>query len=119
MKCLFVKPNGDQCQANAMTSSDFCYTHNPEISEEEKREAKSKGGRNRSLAIINPLPPIKIEKTRDITALLVETINEVRGGGLDCRVANSIGYLAGVALKAYETSELEDRLDRIEIAIKN
>lgn len=119
MKCIYLKPNGEQCGANAMGSSDYCYLHNPEISQEEKQEARIKGGKIKNLVAIEALPPVKIEKTRDIMALLTETINQVRGGSLDCRVGNTIGYLAGVAIKAYEISELEERLERIELAIKN
>ena len=119
MKCIYLKPNGEQCGANAMGSSDYCYLHNPEISQEEKQAVRVKGGKIKSLVPINALPPIKIEKTRDIMALLTETINQVRGGSLDCRVGNTIGYLAGVAIKDYEISELEERLERIELAIKN
>ncbi len=102
-----------------MRNSDYCYLHNPEISQEEKLEAQTRGGQNRSLKVYQPLPPVKIEKTSDIMTLLTDTINQVRQGELDCRVANSIGYLAGVAIKAYETSELEERLERIELAIKD
>jgi len=118
MKCRQIT-NGKECGANAMRDSQFCYLHNPNITQEEKLEAQTRGGQNRSLKVYQPLPPVKIEKTSDIMALLTETINQVRQGDLDCRVGNTIGYLAGVAIKAYETSELEDRLERIELAIKN
>ena len=118
MKCRQIT-NGKECGANAMRDSDFCYLHNPNISEGEKREAQTRGGQNRSLKVYQTLPPVKIEKTSDIMALLTETINQVRHGDLVCRVGNTIGYIARVAIKAYETSELENRLERIELAIKN
>ena len=102
-----------------MRDSDYCYLHNPNISKKEKLDAQTRGGQNRSLRVYQPLPPVKIEKTSDIMALLTDTINQVRQGELDCRTGNTIGYLAGVAIKAYETSELEERLDKIELAIKN
>lgn len=119
MKCLFIKPNGDRCGANAMSDSDYCYLHNPEISQEDKLVAQTRGGQNRSPKVYQPLPPIKIKKTSDIMGLLNDTINQVRQGKLDCRVGNTIGYLAGVAIKAFETSELEERLEQIELVIKN
>jgi len=118
MKCQQITDN-KPWGSNAMRNSDYCYLHNPEISQEEKLEAQTRGGQNRSLKVYQPLPPVKIEKTSDIMKLLTDTINQVRQGELDCRVANSIGYLAGVAIKAYETSELEERLERIELAIKD
>ncbi len=51
--------------------------------------------------------------------LLTDTINQVGQGSLDCRIGNTIGYLAGIALKAYETSELEGRLEKLETAVKS
>ena len=62
---------------------------------------------------------IKIEKTGDVMKLLTDTINQVGQGSLDCRIGNTIGYLAGIALKAYETSELEGRLEKLETAVKS
>jgi hypothetical protein len=56
MKCIFIKPNGDQCEANAMTQSDYCYLHNPEISQEDKQLAKVKGGKARALVVKTELP---------------------------------------------------------------
>lgn len=118
MKCQQIV-EGKQCGASAMKGGLFCYLHNPEISHEEKLEAQTRGGQNRSLKVYQPLLPIKIEKTGDIMKLLTDTINQVRQGSLDCRIGNTIGYLAGIALKAYETSELEGRLDKIEQSISN
>jgi hypothetical protein len=49
-----------------------------------------------------------------VTALLSDTINRVRKGDLDVRVANTVGYLAGVLLKSLEVGDLEDRLTQLE-----
>ena len=47
-------------------------------------------------------------------ALLSDTISQVRRGDIDPRVANAVGYLSGIALKAREQGELNDRLSRLE-----
>jgi len=113
MRCLFVKPNGDQCQANAMTSSDFCYTHNPEISEEEKREAKSKGGQARSLVVKDALPEIPLNTPNDTITLITDTIRLVRAGEMDIRTANCLGFLTDKLLKAFEVAKLNDKVELI------
>lgn len=118
MKCKQII-NNKQCEANAMKNSNFCYLHNPNISDEEKQSAQSKGGQNRSLKIYQPLLPIEINSAKDITKLLTETINQVREGNLDCRIANTIGFLAGITLKAFEISSLEERINKIESTINN
>jgi hypothetical protein len=43
----------------------------------------------------------------DVRQLLGETINQVRVGRLDVKVGHTLGFLAGVLLKAIEASELE------------
>jgi hypothetical protein len=60
------------------------------------------------------LPPIELRDTRSLVALLENTINGVRGGTLQANTANCIGYLAGIALKALQASDLEKRIEMIE-----
>jgi len=117
MRCSFTKPDGEQCNANAMSGLDFCYTHNPDISDEEKREAKQRGGQNRAVAISEPLPPLAIAEPNDAVLLIVDTINRVRAGELDIRVANCLGFLTDKLLKAFEVSKLNDRVEIIERVI--
>lgn len=114
MKCKQTKGNGEQCNANAMSESDYCYLHNPDISEEEKKEAQTRGGSNRALTIKEPLPEMPLAKTQDAVLLLADTINKVRAGKMDTRIATTLGYLAGNLIKALEVSDLEERFERVE-----
>jgi len=117
MQCSFIKPDGTQCNANAMSGLDYCYTHNPDISNDEKREARQRGGQNRAVAISEPLPPLAIVEPNDAVLLIVDTINRVRAGELDIRVANCLGFLTDKLLKAFEVSKLNDRVELIERVI--
>ena len=117
MKCKHLKDNGEQCQANAMSESEFCYLHNPDISDEEKREAQINGGANRALTLKKPLPVLPIVKPEDAVLLIADTINRVRAGTLDIRTANCLGFLSDKLLKAFEMSRLNDRLEVIERVI--
>jgi hypothetical protein len=45
---------------------------------------------------------------------LADSINRLRRGQLDPRLANAMGYLASVLLKALENGRIEDRLARLE-----
>jgi hypothetical protein len=49
---------------------------------------------------------------------LTVTIEEVRTGKLDPRIANTIGFLAGHLTRAYEVAELEHKVDEIRAVIK-
>jgi hypothetical protein len=112
MKCCYIKSNKEQCSANAMTGSKFCFSHNPDT-KKEKLVAVIKGGKapkkNHS-----SLPPIPLNQPKDVVGLLTTTINEVREGSIELRIANCIGYLSGHLIKAFEITDLEDRISKIE-----
>jgi len=115
MRCKFQKSNGQRCSANAMIGAEFCFSHNPAV-KEKKKAAVIKGGKmskkNRSL-----LSPINLAQPKDVVSLLNATINEVRGGCIELRVANCLGYLSGHLMKAFEAADLEERLSKIEKAL--
>ena len=98
-----------------MTDSDYCFTHDPN-KKEERALAVSKGGMTPKKNY-NPLPPMEISKPQDVILLLGDTINKVRSGKLDVRVANCLGVLSGHLIKAMEVSELESRVETIERVI--
>lgn len=63
-------------------------------------------------------PDVKVESCQDVVRLISETINQVRKGQLDPRVANAIGYLANVLIKAVEQGDMEKRIEDLEAAVK-
>ena len=117
MRCDFKKANGARCRANAMARSSYCFLHNPEV-EEEKKLAILKGGYSPKQSE-KPLPPVEIKKVDDILALIEDTINRVRTEPMTHQKANCIGYLANIALKVFETSELGEKIDKINQLILN
>lgn len=114
MKCIYIKPNGDQCGGNAMTDSHYCYLHNPEISQEEKQLAQTKGGEARTLVVKTALPEIPLNTPSDTITLMADTITKVRAGEMDIRVANCLGFLTDKLLKAFEVARLNDKVEFIE-----
>jgi len=117
MKCEFIKPDGTKCEAHAIKDSEFCYFHNPDISDEEKRKAQSNGGKTKALTLKEPLPELVLAEPADAVLLIADTISRVRAGTLDIRTANCLGFLSDKLLKAFETSRLNDRLEVIERVI--
>jgi hypothetical protein len=57
---------------------------------------------------------VKIKDCGDVVQLLSETINQVRKGVIDPRVANSVGYLANITVRVFAQNELEDRVAKLE-----
>lgn len=72
-----------------------------------------------SNATLNLPASVRIKTAEDIRLLLEATINEVREADVDVLAkARCIGYLAGITMKAIETSNFEARLSDVEEALK-
>ena len=119
MNCKQTKDDGTACGAKAINGGEFCYFHSPDISDDEKRASQSKGGANRALTTISaPLPAMSLNVPYDAITLIADTINRVRAGELDVKIANCIGVLTGQLLKAFEVAKLNDKLDEIKRVIE-
>ena len=116
-KCEHIKNDGEECQASLMSGSKYCYFHSPEISPEERKISQKRGGENRKIILSSPLDPITLQKPKDVVLLLSETINKVRTGEMDIKIANCIGVLSGHLTKALELTEVEERVEVIEKAV--
>ena len=64
--------------------------------------------------ILVELQPIEIGSSKDIVLLLTETVNLVRTGRMDIKVANCIGNLSNTLLKAFDQAILGQRLETVE-----
>ena len=112
--CIFIKGNGERCRGFPVEGSAYCINHEPRM-QEKKMEAVRNGGAATSYERLElALPAMVISGPADVVVATVQTINEVRTGQLPPKVASTIGYLLGVALKAYEVSNLDQRVEMIE-----
>lgn len=121
-QCDFAKSNGQRCRARRISGSKYCFHHDPKKTEK-RREAKVAGGKKGKADWIQATlpqdaPDVSIEKPEDIKQLIGDTINQVRRGQLSPQVANSVGYLVNIAIKAIESGKIEERLKRLEEAIE-
>lgn len=117
-QCQAKTTDGHQCKAAALPGVAFCFFHDPERAAE-RQEARSIGGsHNRMKTLTAEAPDVKLTGCQDVVALLSDTINQVRKGQVDPRVANAVGYLANVLIKAAEQGDLEDRVKELESILK-
>ena len=65
-----------------------------------------------------PASRVRVRSIDDVLGLVEATINDVRTGQLDVRVANAVGYLANVAIRAIEQSDLAARLEALEAVLE-
>jgi hypothetical protein len=61
---------------------------------------------------------VTVKDCGDAIALIAETINQVRKGEIDPRVANSVGFLANILIKAVDQVRLETRIEQLEALLK-
>ena len=99
---------------HALPGKSFCWKHSPEVSVHEKKAASAKGGKKRKHDITKLDQDLNITSTNDISALLVDTIKNLRNGTFDSRVANAIGYLSFILVRTYELTVVEEKLVKLE-----
>lgn len=117
-KCELRKRNGERCDADAQTGKSLCVFHDPAKASEGRR-ARRAGGITRSRLAVLPAgtPDHPLANTTDVSSLLADSINRLRRGQLDPRVANAMGYLTSVLLRSLEQGPIEERLAKIEAAL--
>ena len=116
--CQQVKPDGKKCQARRVGASSYCFFHDPEKSAEREAAQRAGGRRNNVAVLSRTAPDARLLNARDVVKLLAETINQVRRGEVDPKVANAVGYLGGLLIKALHETEIENRLAALEAAVK-
>jgi hypothetical protein len=115
-QCEQIKPDGSRCRANARRDSTFCFFHDPATAAQ-RDAARQAGGRQRSrrAAVLPPTAPdLELKAVSDVVKVLGESINQTRRGELDPKVANAVGYLASVLLRALQGETQEMRLQALE-----
>ena len=112
--CQHIKANGKPCQAFAVNGSNYCFWHDP-AKARERGEARSRGGKTTmGKPTVLPGSEFRLDSLASLVTLIEETINQVRTGAIEVRIAQVTGYLAGVAIKAMEQAELEKRAEALE-----
>lgn len=117
-KCTAMCADGAPCRAHALAGDEFCFTHHPARSEERAIARRAGGEARRATILPPPVPDRTLRSAGDVTALVSDAIGLVLKGELDSRSANTVGYLCSVLLKAIQVGELEERLARIEAAVR-
>lgn len=116
-QCRAKTKEGIRCRSIALPNSDYCYFHDPSKAEERKA-AHVRGGKQGLYRVLEKAPDVSLKSCADIVQLICETVSQVRRGELDPKIANSVGYLANVAVRALETGDIEERVQALEDAIK-
>lgn len=121
-QCKAIRKDGGRCQAQAGAGSEYCFFHD-EARKAEARAAQARGGQQKARLVLDPdaLAPWRqlgaVPSSDEVLLLLADTIDHVRTGRLDPKIANSVGYLVGIMLRALEYDALNERLAALEAAV--
>ena len=112
--CEKIKSNGERCQAMAIAASQYCFFHDPTAAEARKA-AQRQGGQANGLEVMPAdVADVPLHSGKDVAAFLAETINQVRKGRVSPKIASTVGYLSSLLMKALDTTDLEERLAKVE-----
>ena len=115
-RCTFVHSSGRRCGGFRIGGSAFCFAHAPD-QEAKRADARRRGGRAGRVATV-PESDLSVRSLGDVLALVELTINDVRSGRVDVRIANAVGVLANVAARVIQQSDLEARLEALESVLE-
>lgn len=114
--CKAKTKAGNPCRA-APGPSGYCFAHVPGH-EAERQAARKKGGAASPTRVLKLDGATTLETAAEVKELLGKVMMEVFNAPATpqnlYRKARTVGYLAGVILKAVELSEIEDRLAALE-----
>ena len=118
--CAFVKQNGEHCQSAPLQDSEFCFWHSPEHAQE-AAEARRLGGlrRRKEKITAGAYEFDGLGSVRHIRRLLEVSVLDTLGLENSIARSRTLAYLAQVALKALEASELEERVGALEEALQS
>lgn len=118
-RCAASCSGGGRCRGAPVAGSQYCSFHDPGRAGA-VAAGRSAGGerRSRPRAVVSASEAdVEVRDAKGVCRLLSITINDVRKGRLDPKIANTVGYLAGVLVRAIEVGDLEERLAALEGAV--
>ncbi len=113
--CRGVTRDDSPCGMAPLSHSEYCFAHDPRRGRD-RAKARVKGGRNRRTAH-GTAPPQAAPALRTVAAIqgeleraVFDTLQMVNSSQRN----RTLGYLLGIALRALEVGEIEERLAALE-----
>jgi len=111
MKCAGKTKHDRPCRGYVRTGSEFCYFHDP-ASGKLRREAQSKGGRNRSPLLAMPAPPrdFDLKDPENMADLLNLVENRIVRGQMEAKAGNAVAQVVNLALRVNDARERAEQI---------
>jgi hypothetical protein len=115
--CSGIRADGGRCQAQAISSSEWCFNHHPDYEEERRRRASrggKRGGRGRPVSELSRLQA----RFEDLVNKVLSEEVERATAAVACQLLNGARACVRDALAAREQEELIERLETLEGALE-
>ena len=112
-QCAGIKRDGGRCAVVVGSGQSHCYQHDPDRSEERKRNA-SRGGRSRGAGELAALK----KQARDLAGDVLEGNVETGRAAVANQLYNTLVRAIEQERKNLETGELAERLEAMEEVLK-
>ena len=101
-----------------LEGSTFCFAHDPRRGKE-RAQARKRGGHNRQTPRASDAAreEISLGDVAGIRAILEDVVADTLAQENSAQRSRAVGTLLGVALKALEVGELEQRIEALELRI--
>ena len=111
-KCSAKTELGKECRAPAVVGTLFCAFHgDPERAAELGRMG---GRKNRHYVDAEPITIAPPSSPEEVKNLLAQAMVDVLAKKMDPRIASTLTYMAGPLLKAFESTDVQQRLASLE-----
>lgn len=98
-KCNFTNSSNKSCGARPLKDDDYCFFHSEKYKKQHS-EAVLRGGLSLKKNH-NSWERMHIKSSEDVIKLLEKTMNELMENKISNKTANTIGFLAGNAMRAF------------------
>jgi len=113
-KCSARTKLGKECRASVVIGTQFCALHgDPERAAELGRMG---GLKNRHYIETEPVNITLPSTAEDVKNVMAQAMVDVRAKKLDPRIAMALTSMSRVLLEAFQTADLQKRVERIEQA---
>jgi hypothetical protein len=97
----------------SVSTSNYCFAHDP-ASARARAASRKKGGRNRRTPDGELPDGVTLRSVNTIQQVLEQVVGVTLKQSNSARRSRTLGYLLGIALRALEVGELEDRITALE-----
>ena len=106
-RCTATTKSGTRCPSYARKGQQLCTMHGPNAKEYQSAGGITSGRKLSGMAVMPDAPTVTVDTPKQVRELLGATINHLRRGQLDPKIASGVGYLCSVVLQSFKAPAVD------------